>query len=71
MNQGAVDERADLAKLNADNRGSLQSKGLAFNDVDTTPFRDKLRSAGFYKEWRGKYGEEAWHVLEDSVGQIS
>ena len=71
MNQGAMDERADLAKLNADNRGNLKTKGLTFNDVDTAPFREKLRTAGFYKEWRGKYGEDAWHVLEDSVGQIS
>ena len=71
MNQSAMDERADLAKLNVDVRGSLQTKGLAFNDVETAPFRDKLRAAGFYKEWRGKYGEDAWHVLEDSVGQIS
>ena len=71
MNRSAEDERADLAKSAAQTRSSLQSKNLAFNDVDTAAFRDKLRSTGFYKEWRTKYGEDAWHVLEDSVGQIS
>ena len=40
------------------------------NDLDTAPFRAALASAGFYKEWRGKYGEDAWHVLEESVGQM-
>jgi TRAP-type C4-dicarboxylate transport system substrate-binding protein len=67
----AVAERADIAKLNADVRGTLEKRGLAFNEVDTAAFRGALKDAGFYKEWRGKYGEDAWHVLEDSVGQVS
>ena len=71
LNRAALEERDDLAKASAQTRSGLESKGLAFNDVDTAAFRDKLRSAGFYKEWRTKYGEDAWHVLEDSVGQIS
>ena len=71
MSRGAVEEREDLAKASDLTRSALQAKGLAFNDVETAAFRDKLRAAGFYKEWRGKYGEEAWRVLEDSVGQIS
>ncbi len=64
-------ERADLAKASAEVRTSLEAHGLAFNSVETAPFQDKLRQAGFYKEWRGKYGEDAWRTLEDSVGQIS
>jgi TRAP-type transport system periplasmic protein len=71
LNAAALAERADLAAANDTVRAALQSKGLVFNDVDTAAFRDRLKQAGFYKEWRGKYGEEAWHVLEDSVGAIS
>ncbi len=71
LNAAAVAERADVAKLNEDGRRTLEGKGLAFNDVDAAGFRDALRTAGFYKEWRGKYGEEAWRVLEDSVGGVS
>ncbi len=71
MNRGAMDERDDLARAATQTRAMLESKSLAFNDVDTAAFRDKLRTGGFYKEWRGKYGEDAWHVLESSVGQIS
>ena len=69
--QAAIDERADIAKLNVDVRGTLEKRGLVFNEVDTAGFRDALKTAGFYKEWRGKYGEEAWAVLEGAVGAVS
>ena len=69
--QAAMDERSDIAKLNVDVRATLEKKGLQFNEVDTTGFRDALKAAGFYKEWRGKYGEEAWAVLEGVVGAVS
>jgi hypothetical protein len=42
-----------------------------FNQPEVGPFRDKLRSAGFYSEWKGKYGDEAWALLEKSVGKLS
>jgi len=71
MNRAAIDERADVAKLNADLQGKLTSQGLVFNPVDAAPFRDVLRKAGFYAEWRKKYGEKAWKVLEANVGTLS
>ena len=71
LNRSALDERADVAKLNADLRGKLEAAGLVFNDVDPAPFRDALRKNGFYAEWRGKYGDEAWQVLEETVGTLS
>ena len=67
----AFAERADLAQLNIGAQGELEKQGLAFNGVDAAAFRDALKQAGFYKEWRAKYGEEAWHVLEESVGTVS
>jgi hypothetical protein len=30
-----------------------------------------LRKAGFYAEWKGKFGEEAWAILDKSVGGLS
>ena len=71
VNKSALDQRADVAKLNAGLRGKLSGAGLAFNDLDPAPFRDTLRRNGFYTEWRGKYGDEAWHILEDTVGSLS
>jgi TRAP-type transport system periplasmic protein len=71
INAAAVKARADTEKLNATVREELTSKGLIFNQPDVAPFREKLRSAGFYSEWKSKYGEEAWAILEKSVGKLS
>ena len=70
-NAAGVKEREDVAKLNAGLQQELAGKGLTFNKPDPAPFRDKLRAAGFYVEWKGKYGEEAWAILEKAVGRLS
>ncbi|GLR91397.1 TRAP transporter substrate-binding protein [Bradyrhizobium iriomotense] len=71
INAAAVKEREDTAKLNANLQQELAGKGLTFNQPATAPFRDKLRSAGFYAEWKGKYGDQAWDLLEKAVGKLS
>jgi tripartite ATP-independent transporter DctP family solute receptor len=71
INAAAVLERGDTAKLNAGLQKDLADKGLVFNQPVVGPFRDKLRSAGFYAEWKGKYGDQAWELLEKSVGKLS
>ena len=71
LDRSAIEERTDVAALNAQLRGKLATGGLTFNDVDPAPFRETLKRAGFYAEWRGKYGDEAWRVLEDTVGTLS
>jgi tripartite ATP-independent transporter DctP family solute receptor len=71
VNAAAVKERADTEKLNASVKDELAGKGLVFNQPEPGPFRDKLRAAGFYAEWKGKYGEQAWSLLEKAVGKLS
>jgi tripartite ATP-independent transporter DctP family solute receptor len=71
INAAAVKEREDTAKLNATVREELLAKGLIFNQPTVEPFRNKLRSAGFYAEWKGKYGDQAWDLLEKAVGKLS
>ncbi|WP_046868535.1 TRAP transporter substrate-binding protein [Microvirga massiliensis] len=71
INAAAEKEREDVAKLNANLQQELAGKGLVFNQPDPAPFRDKLRQAGFYAEWKGKYGNEAWAILEKSVGTLA
>jgi len=71
INMAGLKEREDVAELNATLQQSLAAKGLQFNRPDPTPFRDKLRAAGFYNEWRGKYGDEAWGLLEKSTGKLA
>jgi tripartite ATP-independent transporter DctP family solute receptor len=70
-NAAAIAERADVAKLNLTLREELASKGMAINQPDPAPFRDALRKAGFYAEWKSKYGDEAWAILEKSVGTLA
>lgn len=71
INAAGLKERDDVAKLNATLQQELAAKGLVFNRPDPAPFRDKLRAAGFYTEWKGKYGDEAWSLLEKSVGKLA
>jgi TRAP-type transport system periplasmic protein len=71
INTAGLKEREDVAELNATLQKSLAAKGLVFNQPDPAPFRAKLRAAGFYSEWRGKYGDEAWGLLEKSTGKLA
>jgi tripartite ATP-independent transporter DctP family solute receptor len=71
INASALAQRDDIFKLNASLETDLTAKGMQFNAVDPLAFRAKLSAAGFYKEWKGKYGEEAWGLLEKHAGSIS
>jgi tripartite ATP-independent transporter DctP family solute receptor len=71
LNAAGVAERADVAALTVNLQTELSGKGMKFNTVDATLFRDKLKNAGFYKEWEAKFGKEAWAILEAAVGSLS
>jgi len=71
VNDAAVTQRADVAKLNASLQPDLASKGLQFNNVDHAAFRDKLRAAGFYAQWHNRFGNEAWATLEKYTGKLA
>ncbi len=71
VNAAALKERTDVAQLNASLQKDLAAKGLVFNQPDITPFRDELRRAGFYAEWKQKFGEEAWAALEKVTGKLA
>ena len=70
-NAAAVAERADVAKLNAELRDGLSKQGLAFNQPESAPFREALKKAGFYGQWKSRYGDEAWKILEQSSGSLT
>lgn len=70
LNAAALRQREDIAKLNADAQAQLAKLGVTFNKPDPAPFRDLLKSAGFYTEWKGKYGDEVWAKLEKYAGKL-
>lgn len=71
VNAAGLKEREDVAQLNAGLQKELTDKGMVINQPKAEAFRDKLRAAGFYAEWKGKYGDEAWSVLEKYTGKLS
>jgi tripartite ATP-independent transporter DctP family solute receptor len=70
FDRSATDQRADIAKLSESLRQELTTKGLQFIDVDRAPFREALGKTSFYKEWKGKFGDEAWTHLEKISGKL-
>ena len=70
-NAAALLERADVAKLNAGLRDDLAKQGLTFNQPETAPFREALKKAGFYGQWKTRFGDEAWAILESSTGALT
>ncbi|MGN6580640.1 MAG: TRAP transporter substrate-binding protein [Bordetella sp.] len=71
LDAAAMKERADIARLNGDAQAQLAKLGIVFNQPDPTPFREMLSSAGFYAEWKKKYGEEVWAKLEKYAGKLA
>ena len=68
LNKGAEDQRADLETLNSSLQKDLEGRGMVFNTVEKPLFQARLRQAGFYKEWRERFGEANWKLLEKSTG---
>ncbi|MDM9560627.1 MULTISPECIES: TRAP transporter substrate-binding protein [Bordetella] len=71
FNEAGLQQREDLVKLNTTLQDDLSSKGMQFNTAEAQSFREQLRKAGFYAEWKEKFGAEAWALLEESVGKVS
>ncbi len=71
MNAAGKLERADIEALNISLKTKLSDGGLIFGDTDPAAFRAALKQAGFYSEWRTKFGDVAWETLEGAVGQLS
>lgn len=70
LNKACLEQREEVARQNTALKSDLAAKGLIFNEVDTLPFREKLTKAGFYKDWRAKFGEKAWGLLEEASGPL-
>jgi TRAP-type transport system periplasmic protein len=71
FDKSAMDQRADIARLSVSLRETLTAKGLVFNEVDKVAFRETLAKTSFYPDWKGKYGAEAWGLLEQTSGRLA
>ena len=71
VTDAVMKQRDDIRRLNNGLEAQLKAKGMIFNYPDVKSFRDVLSKAGFYKEWRGKFGEEAMGKLEKYAGKLA
>ena len=71
ITDAVMKQRDDIRRLNNGLEAQLKAKGLTFNYPENKSFRDALSKAGFYKEWRGKFGEEAMAQLEKYSGKLA
>jgi TRAP-type transport system periplasmic protein len=71
FDRASTEQRADSMRLNTSLKDELIKKGLTFESADQAGFRAALSKTGFYKEWRGKFGADAWAALEAAGGSLS
>ena len=71
VNATCLEQREDVARQNLALRSELTGAGMVFNDVDPNPFRERLVQVGFYREWRERFGEQPWGLLEEAVGRLA
>ena len=67
----AIKQRQAHEVLNATLETKLKGLNMAFNPVDTKPFRTALQKAGYYTEWQKKFGPEMWNLLERYTGKLA
>ncbi len=71
INEAAMREREDLVKLNQSVADQLKQHGMIFNSPDPSAFRTALSNAGYYKQWKGTFGEEGWTLVEKYSGPLA
>lgn len=67
----ALQQRRATAQRNASLADQLARRGMTIVHVDTTSFRAKLQTSGFYRKWKASFGTEAWDLLEKTAGKLS
>lgn len=72
LNQSALDQRNDVVETEVNFAKILATqKRLEVIEVERTPFRAALQQAGFYKDWKSRFGPEMWGLLEKYTGKIA
>jgi tripartite ATP-independent transporter DctP family solute receptor len=70
LDRAATEERADISAMSTQLRSELGGKGLQMIEPDRKAFKNVLARNGFYTDLRGKYGDDAWRLLQDAVGAL-
>ena len=71
LNEYALRQRVATAAENEQLKQQLSTEGLVFNDVDRAEFVEKLRTSGYYAQWKTSFGDELWGLLEKYTGKLA
>jgi tripartite ATP-independent transporter DctP family solute receptor len=71
LDHSGEEERADIAVLSESLRKDLVEKHMTFIDVDRGLFRAALAKTTFYADWKAKYGDAAWGLMETTTGKLA
>ncbi|KMO44578.1 ABC transporter substrate-binding protein [Methylobacterium tarhaniae] len=63
-------QRHAFVQMNSAGEARLRAKGLVITTPDRAPFRAALERAGYYAEWKARFGAEAWGALERYTGPL-
>jgi TRAP-type transport system periplasmic protein len=70
LNAAAEEQRQMLAALASSAQEDLKKEGMIFATPDRASFVSLLNKNGFYKEWREKFGPDAWKILTKYSEQL-
>ncbi len=70
LDAAALTQRADTVRNVEETREVLTKNGMVFNTIEDKTFREALRQAGYYKDWRTRFGDRAWDMLERHTGRL-
>ncbi|BCM86940.1 TRAP transporter substrate-binding protein [Methylobacterium indicum] len=63
-------QRRAFVAMNTRGEARLRDRGLVVAAPDRAPFRRALEAAGYYAEWKARFGREAWAALETHTGPL-
>jgi tripartite ATP-independent transporter DctP family solute receptor len=70
LNIAAEEQRQMLAALATSAEADLKKEGMVFTTPDRAAFVALLIKNGFYKQWRDKFGPDAWKILTQYSNQL-
>ena len=70
IDEAVVGQRKLSEASNGSLLAKLKSQGMQANSPERAPFKQKLAQAGFYADWRAKFGPAAWSTLEKTTGPL-
>jgi tripartite ATP-independent transporter DctP family solute receptor len=65
----ALVQRAEVEKIASDVVEQFGKRGVKVYRADKAAFQDVLKKNQYYADWRAKFGEEPWSLLERSIGK--